>query len=795
MNLRELIGKELLFFDGGMGTMLQSAGLRPGELPDVWNAEHADVVENIHSTYLRAGSNILTTNTFGCTKHKLEKTGYTPAGLAAAAVKNARRAIENTPGSEKRFVALGLGPTGKLLKPLGDLPFEEAYEMYRETVEAGVAAGADLILIETMSDAYELKAAVLAAKEASDLPVFATVTFDRRGKLLTGGSPESVVALLEGLRVDAVGINCGLGPSEMLPLLEKMLAVSSLPIMLQPNAGLPHEENGKTVFNVGPEEFAELMGACIRKGVWIAGGCCGTTPDHIRAMTARCGSIIPPAPTKKHRTVAASYAETVCFNAGMPLLIGERINPTGKPRMKKALREGDFDMILREGIAQQEQGAHVLDVNAGLPEIDEVRVLTTLTRELQAVTDLPLQLDSSDPAALESALRVYNGKAIINSVNGKASSMEAIFPLAKRYGGVIVALTLDEKGIPEDVEGRLAIARRILAKGAEYGFGPEDFLFDPLTLTVSTGAENARITLECVRRLGSELHVATVLGVSNISFGLPERGLLNANFLALAIGSGLSAAIMNPHAPGMMEAYRSCCALLSMDARCENYIAAYGGTEAAPAPKAQTAEMSLYHAVLRGLRSEAEAAAERELAKTEPLSLIETAMVPALNTAGERFEAGTLFLPQLLMCAEAAKAAFGVIRSKMGDTEGLSVGTVVLATVEGDIHDIGKNIVKAMLENYRFKVIDLGKDVPPAKVAEAVKEHGARLVGLSALMTTTVPAMQRTVELLHKEAPHAVTMCGGAVLTESYVTAIGAEYYVRDAMDSVRRALAVYGAR
>ena len=792
MNIRDYIGKQLLFFDGGMGTMLQNAGLRPGELPDVWNVEHPEAVERIHSTYLLSGTNILTTNTFGCTKHKLEKSGYTPAQLAEAAVKNARRAILNTPGDSPRFVALGLGPTGKLLKPLGDLPFEEAYDMYRETVEAGVKAGADLVLIETMSDAYELKAAVLAAKENSDLPVLATVTFDRKGKLLTGGSPESVVALLEGLRVDVLGINCGLGPKEMLPLLGRMLQVSSLPIMLQPNAGLPHEENGKTVFTVMPDEFAELMESCIKKGVWLAGGCCGTTPDHIRALTKRCSGILPPAPTEKRLTVAASYAETACFNAGKPLLIGERINPTGKPRMKKALREGDYDMILREGIAQQEQGVHVLDVNAGLPEIDEAQVLTTLTRELQAVTDLPLQLDSSDPVALERALRIYNGKAVINSVNGKESSMEAVFPLAKRYGGVIVALTLDENGIPEDAEGRIAIARRILEKGAEYGFKPHDFIFDPLTLTVSAGADNAKITLACIRRLHDELHVATVLGVSNVSFGLPERKLLNANFFALALGAGLSAAIMNPHAPGMMDAYRSCCALLNMDPQCEGYIAAYSNAEAAPAAPVGMAEMSLYDAVLRGLRSEAEAAAARELEKAEPLALIESAMVPALNTAGERFEASTLFLPQLLMCAEAAKGAFSVIRSRMGDSAGLSKGVIVLATVEGDIHDIGKNIVKAMLENYQFEVIDLGKDVPPEQVVEAAKAHKAKLVGLSALMTTTVPAMQRTVELLHREVPDAVTMCGGAVLTEEYVASIGAEYYVRDAMDSVRRAQDVY---
>jgi len=783
----DLLGKKLLFFDGGMGTMLQSAGLKPGEIPDLWNVSNGDKVIAVHKAYAEAGSNIIITNTFGCNELKLAGSGYTAAEIAAASVRNAKAAIA---GLEDRFVALDIGPSGKLLKPLGDLDFEDAVELFAKTIRGGVRENPDLILIETMSDAYELKAAVLAAKENSDLPIAATVTLDSRGKLLTGGDVESVCALLEGLGVDAIGLNCGLGPREMLPFLKQLKGVCSLPMVLQPNAGLPRSEKGRTVFDVGPEEFAELMESCISEGVWLAGGCCGTTPAHIEALVKRCGKMNPPSVEKKILTVAASYGQALYFGKDIRL-IGERINPTGKPRMKKALLEGDYDMILQEGILQQEQGAHALDVNAGLPGIDEAAVLTSLTKQLQGVTDLPLQLDSADPAALQMALRVYNGKAIINSVNGKQSSMDAIFPLAKKYGGVIVALTLDENGIPEDAEGRMAIARRILDNAKQYGLEPHDFIFDPLTLTVSAGGDNGRITLECVRRLRDELGVCTSLGVSNVSFGLPNRGQLNSGFLALAMGAGLSAAIVNPHAPGMMEAYKSARALLGMDENCADYIAAFSG-EAAAAAAAPQDGMSLYDSVLKGLKSAAIQAAERELADKSPLEVIDQAMVPALNTAGDRFEKGTLFLPQLLMCAEAAKGAFGVIRSRMGEGEGMSRGKVVLATVQGDVHDIGKNIVKALLENYRFKVIDLGKDVPPEEVVKAAKEHGAELVGLSALMTTTVPAMQRTIELVKKELPRCRVMCGGAVLTGDYAKQIGADYYTKDVMAGVRCAMEVY---
>ena len=787
MSFRDDLGKKLLFFDGGMGTMLQSAGLKPGEVPDIWNVTNADKVAGVHRAYAEAGSNIILTNTFGCNDLKLEGTGHTAYEVAAAAVRNARAAVE---GLENKYVALDIGPSGKLLKPLGDLDFEDAVELFAKTVRGGVSEDPDLILVETMSDAYELKAAVLAAKENSELPVIATVTLDRRGKLLTGGDVKSVCALLEGLGVDALGLNCGLGPKEMLPFLKELASVCSLPIALQPNAGLPRAENGKTVFDVGPGEFAELMEQCIGEGVWLAGGCCGTTPAHIKALVQRCGNMLPPSPVKKAVTVAASYGHALYFGRDTRI-IGERINPTGKPRMKKALTEGDYDLILQEGILQQEQGAHALDVNAGLPGIDEPEVLTLLTKQLQAVTDLPLQLDSADPAALEKALRIYNGKAMINSVNGKQSSMDAVFPLARKYGGVIIALTLDEGGIPENEEGRIAIAKRILKEGEKYGFGPHDFIFDPLTLTVSAGGDNGKITLECVRRLHDELGVCTALGVSNVSFGLPNRSMLNSAFLTLAMGAGLSAAIVNPHAPGMMDSFKTARVLLGMDENCADYIEAFSG-EAAPAPVTQQGGMSLYDSVLKGFKGAAVQAAQAELEGKSPLEVIEQSMVPALNTAGERFEKGTLFLPQLLMCADAAKGAFGVIRARMGEGDGMARGKVVVATVQGDVHDIGKNIVKALLENYRFRVIDLGKDVSPEDVVRAADEQGAGLIALSALMTTTVPAMERTIALAKEKLPDCKVMCGGAVLTPDYAKTIGADYYAKDAMEAVRCAMDVY---
>jgi len=793
MQFSKLLGKKILFFDGAMGTMLQSAGLLPGQSPDVWNATHKEVVTSIHRAYLDAGCNILKTNTFGCNAYKLADTGYSAAELAALAVENAKAAIASmADDSVPRFVAMDIGPTGKLLRPLGDLGFEEAYELFREPLMAGAKAGADLVLIETMSDTYELKAAILAAKENTDLPICVTVTLDQRGRLLTGGDIDAIVALLEGLKVDAIGLNCGLGPREMAPFMEKLLELSSLPIILNPNAGLPREEQGKTVFDVGPEEFAALMEPAAQKGVWILGGCCGTTPAHIQALVTRCKEIRPLPVTEKTFTAVSSYNRTVYFGNG-PVAIGERINPTGKARLKQALRERDYDYILQEAIRQQDHGADILDINAGLPDIDEPTILCELTQKLQGVTELPLQIDTADPIAMERALRLYNGKAMINSVNGKKSSMDAVFPLAARYGGVIVALTLDENGIPETADGRIAIAKRILEYAEQFGIPRHAFVFDPLTMAISAGQDNAMVTLECVRRLKEELGVYTSLGVSNVSFGLPRRDLLNSTFYALALGMGLDAAILNPFSDGMMNVLRCSKALLQYDPQCAAYIEAYSQQQAEQTkPASGEAGPTLYDAVLKGLRQQAQAAAEAALKEQDALAVIESQLIPALNIAGERFEKGTLFLPQLLMSADAAKAAFEVIRGKMGEAAKADRGTIVLATVQGDVHDIGKNIVKALLENYRFQVIDLGKDVAPETVVAAAKKHCASLVGLSALMTTTVPSMAKTIALLREQLPTCKIMCGGAVLTEDYALRIGADQYCKDAMAAVRYAQQVY---
>ncbi len=787
MGFREaLLGDKLLFFDGAMGTMLQSAGLQPGECPETWNLTHADSVRNIHKEYARVGADILMTNTFGCTESKLS--GITPEDAAAAATRIAREAAKGG-----AFVALDVGPTGKLLRPIGDLAFEEAVRQFTPSIQAGCRAGADLVIIETFSDMYELKAAVLAAKECCGLPVLATVVMDARGKMLTGGDVDAVVALLEGLRVDALGLNCGLGPAQMMPLLHRMRAVCSLPIVLNPNAGLPHEEDGNTVFDVRPEAFAAQMRQAAEAGARLLGGCCGTTPAHIAALRNACAGIQPAAVEKKTHTVIASYSRAVAFQGG-PVLIGERINPTGKPRMKQALRDKDMDHVLREGIIQQQNGAMVLDVNAGLPEIDEVEVLASMVQQLQSVTDLPLQLDSADPAALERAMRLYNGKPMINSVNGKRESMDAVFPLVQKYGGLVVALTLDESGIPETAEGRVAVAERIIARAAEFGIDKKDIIADTLTMTISSGGENANITLEALRRVKAELNVKTTLGVSNVSFGLPRRDLLNACFFALAIEAGLDAAILNPNDSAMMDMYHSALAITGKDAQCGAYIARHAADPAGGAPKLEPTDITLYDAVRQGLRQRAQALAQQALKQNEQaLDIIHNGLVPALNEVGIAFEKGTLFLPQLLMSAEAAKAAFEVVRSALGDAAGETVGCVVIATVEGDVHDIGKNIVKALLSNYRFDVVDLGRDVPAETVLHAAKERGASLVGLSALMTTTVPSMQRAIGLLKKEMPACRIMVGGAVLTEEYAAMIGADKYCRDAMSSVRYAQEVYG--
>lgn len=792
MNLRELLGKQLLFFDGAMGTMLQQAGLPGGILPETWNIERPEVVRDIHRQYLAAGCQILKANTFGANALKLRETPYRVEQLIRQGIALARKAIIES-GRNDCFVALDIGPSGKLLEPLGDLSFEAAYALFAEMAVAGEAAGADAVLIETMGDTYEVKAAVLAAKENTSLPVMVTMIFDERGKLLTGGDIPAVVALLEGLGVDAIGVNCGLGPEQMAGLLEELLACCSLPIALNPNAGLPHSVDGRTVFDVEPEAFAGAMRALAEKGAWLVGGCCGTTPAHLAAMIAACRGLTPPAVQQKDFTVVSSYARAVRLGEA-PVIIGERINPTGKARFKQALREGDIGYILQEGVTQQDNGAHILDVNVGLPEIDEVDCICRVVRELQGVTELPLQLDTSDPVAMEQALRLYNGKAMVNSVNGKQESMEAVFPLVRKYGGVVVALTLDENGIPPTAEGRLRVAEKIVRTAASYGIAKKDIVVDALTLTVSAEPDAAAVTLESLRLIRKQLGVCTVLGVSNVSFGLPQREIVNAAFFTMALQSGLDAAIINPNAAAMMKSYDAYCALMGYDDQCAAYIARYA-VQPAMAPAAEQAAPGLREAIARGLRERAFAAAEDRLAEREPLAVINEELIPALDEVGRGFEQGTVFLPQLLMSAEAAKVAFDAVKQQISRSGNAPVSRepVILATVKGDIHDIGKNIVRVLLENYGYRVLDLGKDVDPQKIVDTAVAENIRLVGLSALMTTTVSSMEETIRLLRAAKPDCRVVVGGAVLTPEYAEMIGADFYAKDAMATVHYAQQLFG--
>jgi len=800
MTVKECIHKGIFYLDGGTGSSLQARGLQPGELPELWNLTHPEEIVALGRAYYEAGSNAICTNTFGANALKFDGKDGRPTveEIITAAVSNAKEARRTAQGGQDdKFVTLDIGPLGRLLAPLGDLPFEQAVELFAQQVRAGVAAGADLILIETMNDCYETKAAVLAAKENSSLPILVSNVYDADGKLMSGASPEAMVAMLEGLGVDAIGLNCSLGPQKMLELLPRFVNSMSLPLLVKPNAGLPRVEEGRTVYDLDAKQFAAVMKEIAAQGGCILGGCCGTTPEYIKELTAATAGMEPNYPQpKKDRSVVSSYTHAVVFGAE-PVLIGERINPTGKKRFKEALRAADIDYILGEGIGQQERGVQVLDVNVGLPEIDEPAMLCRCVKELQAVCDLPLQLDSTDPAALERAMRLYNGKPMINSVNGSAESMDAIFPLVKKYGGLVVCLTLDEQGIPETAEGRLAIARRIAEKAAQYGIGVRDLIFDPLALTISSEAGAALATLQAIPAIKRELGACTTLGISNISFGLPNRDFVTASFFTMALQQGLDAAIMNPYSAEVMKAYRCYMALTARDPNCQGYIGFAQTlaveTAAQPAPQAgvQPAQ-GLQGAIIKGLSGEAARLAALALQTTDPLELINSEIVPALDVMGQGFEKKTVYLPQLLMSAEAAKAAFEEVRARMPamTREGPAV---VVATVKGDIHDIGKNIVKALLQNYGYAVVDLGKDVAPEAIVDCVLEQNIELVGLSALMTTTVPAMAETIRQLREKAPGCRVVVGGAVLTQEYADQIGADKYAQNAMETVRYAQQVFG--
>lgn len=790
MNIRDFIKNNIVYLDGGMGTLLQKSGLQPGELPEHWNISHPEVIREIHKNYYDSGSNVVNTNTFGANTLKFSIDELDE--IICHAVKNADEARKASSGEQEKFIALDVGPTGKLLKPLGDLDFEDAVKIFAETIRLCVKYGVDLITIETMNDSYETKAAVLAAKENSDLPIIVTNAYGENGRLMTGANPAVMAAMLEGMGVDAIGANCSLGPKQLMDVMDELLKYCSVPVAFKPNAGLPKSDGKVTYYDVDADEFAQDIKLSVENGVRIVGGCCGTTPEYIKKVCELTRGMKPKEIEKKTYSVCTSYNKAVFFGE-KPILIGERINPTGKKRFKQALLENDIGYILQEAVNQQAKGVHVLDVNVGLPGIDEAQMLTTSVCELQCVTDLPLQIDSSDPVAMESALRRYNGKAMINSVNGKEENMNAIFPLVKKYGGFVVALTLDEKGIPSTVEGRMKIARKILLTAALYGINKKDIIFDPLAMTVSADKMSAVTTLETVKKITEQLGCNTSLGVSNVSFGLPSRELVNAAFFTTAMENGLSAAIMNPYSARMMEAYYSFNVVKGLDDNCMDFINFASQQEVQPTVKLESS-LTLKEAIEKGLKEKSSEITTAMLGENAPLDIVNSHVIPALDDVGRRFEEKKLFLPQLLMSAEAAKASFEVIKAAMAaDGNSVKKGNIVIATVHGDIHDIGKNIVKLLLENYGYNVIDLGKNVPPETVLNAVIENHAPLVGLSALMTTTVPAMEETVKLVKEKAPWCKIVVGGAVLTQDYADKIGADKYAADAMESVRYAETVIG--
>ncbi len=821
MTFREALKEGFVFFDGSMGALLQGMQAE-GRCPEGWklpeelNLSNPDIIEAVHEEYLAAGANVVLTNTFGGTRCKLDEAGLAVEETVSAAVAAARRAAARHPGS---FVALDIGPTGKLLEPMGTFSFDEAYEAFAEQVRAGAAAGADLALIETMSDPYEMKAAILAVKEHSDLPVVASATFQDNNRTLSGADPAAVAAMMEGLGADAVGFNCGGDLEHARELAREFVRWSSIPVFMEPNAGLPTVENGRTVFKVGPEEFAQTLKQGAMDGVRLLGGCCGTTPAHIAAMTRACRGLQPlPVPDKRN-VLVTSWSGALELGKG-PLIVGERINPTGKKKFREALLDNDMNYVLNEGKRQLDAGAHILDVNVGLPGIDEADMMIRAVRELQRTFPAPLQIDSSEPEVLEKALRYYNGKALVNSVNGKQAVMDAVFPVVKKYGGVLVALALDEDGIPDTAEGRLRVARKIVEKAEAMGIDRKNIIVDTLTMTVSSQQKEAMETVRAIPMVKKELGVATILGVSNISFGLPQRDVINSVFFGAALNAGLDACIINPLSEPMMAVWRSHRALFGLDENCLEYIGTYSaaapvsmagagngvpgparsaggaaGPDTAGAPKNSDRIEEMKDVIISGMRDLSRPLAEELLKKYTPVEIIDRCIVPALDAVGKDYEKGKKFLPQLLLSADTVSRAFEAIKEHLEKSGAKTEpkGSIVIATVHGDIHDIGKNIVKAMLENYGYAVLDLGKDVPPEQVVQAVKDEKPGIVGLSALMTTTVANMEKTIRMIREQNLPVKIMVGGAVLTPEYAEHIGADFYGKDAMASVAIARGVFG--
>lgn len=812
MDIRDQIRKKVLLFDGAMGTIIQKTGIPIGKVPELLNFTHAGIIESIHDAYLAAGSDVISSNTFGANAYKTAGCGYTVeqivtqgVGLAKHAAERAMEEQREKGKSRPKYVALDVAPIGKLMEPYGPLTFDDAYMMFCEQMEAGAKAGADLILLETFTDIYEMKIAVLAAKECCDLPVFCSLTFQEDGRMLMGTDPLTAITILQDMEIDALGMNCSLGPKQMIPLVKQFLHYSKVPVLVQPNAGLPTIVDGETVYDVTVKEYTEIMLSFVDEGLAIAGGCCGTTPDYIKSLADALKD--KPVQRGKNRqpVMAVSSATKTVFIDDRVRIIGERINPTGKKRLKEALKSEDYTYIENEAIQQVAAGAEILDINVGLPEVDELEAMLSVVKKVSAVVDVPLQIDSADSKVLEAAVRIYNGKPIINSVNGKKEVMDTIFPIVKKYGTCVIALTLDEKGLPKNTEERLAIAQRIIKRAAEYGIGTDRILVDCLTLTVSAQQNAGRDTLEAIRRVKKEYGVKTTLGASNVSFGLPERVLLNRTFLAMALEAGLDAPITDPLVSDYVNTISAFEALSGKDIEAKDYISYYGnaGKPSVPAanealirrPETKPSEdaLTLEAIILNGYEERA-AQITRELLVTEkPLEIVEKRIIPTLEQVGKEYETGEKFLPQLIKSADTVTQSFQVLKEAMKlSGESINYGKVILATVEGDVHDIGKNIVKVILENYGYEVIDLGKDVPVEKVVEAARNEHIQLVGLSALMTTTVVSMEKTIRRLQEAGLNCKTAVGGAVLTKDFAKKIGADYYCKDAMDTVKAANAIF---
>lgn len=789
VSIKELCKNRILFFDGAMGTMLVEQGLRAGELPEVYNMIHPEIIKSIHTKYVNAGADVITTNTFGANELKLETSMYTVEEVIPQAVRLAKEA------AGQKLVALDIGPIGQFIKPIGTLSFERAYDIFARQVLAGAKSKVDLIIIETISDLYEAKAAVLAAKENSNLPIICTLTFQSNGRTLTGTDPLTMVNVLEGLGVDALGVNCSLGPKELVPVVEEILKFASVPVIVQPNAGLPRVANGQYYYDLSPKNYAKYLRDLANMGVRIFGGCCGTNPDFITETRELLKNTLPVKTNPKKITAVSSLTQTVVIGDGIKT-VGESINPTGKNKLKTALKNNDIDYIISEAVAQKNVGADIIDINVGLPEINEKEMMVKCIRSIQEIVTLPLQIDSADPEVIEAAVRIYNGKPLINSVNGKREAMEAIFPIVKKYGACVVGLTLDENGLPETAEQRMKIAEKIIETAKEYGIKKEDVIIDCLVIPLGSSQSQAVETLDAVKLINQKFDVKTILGVSNISFGLPSRHILNRAYLSAVLLNGLDLPIINVldcDTLGTVHAYNTFLGFQKV----EEYIDYFTGGINNSTSKSKDTDMNLQQLIFDGMKEEAGVNARELLKESTPLEIIDKYLTPALAIVGEKYEKGEIFLPQLIQSSETAKTVFHVLREDLEKTEKVqtSKGKVLIATVKGDVHDIGKNIVKMLLENYGYDVIDLGKDVDTQDIIKMVDAYDIKLVGLSSLMTTTLKSMQYTISVLKNVKPLCKVMVGGAVLNNEYAGMINADYYGKDAMDAVKIANEVFGIR